>query len=61
MPLANAAEDEKHVVGASENFDALEEEGFFVRRFFDRDVEYDLGLEAGTIMSNDGSLLNNKV
>ena len=61
MPLANATEDEKHVVGVSEDFDALEEEGFSVRRFFDRDVEYDLGLEAGTIMSNDGSLLNNKV
>lgn len=61
MPLANASEDEKHVVGVSEDFDALEEEGFSVRRFFDRDVEYDLGLEAGTIMSNDGSLLNNKV
>ena len=61
MPLANASEEEKHVVGVSEDFDALEEEGFFVRRFFDRDVEYDLGLEAGTIMSNDGSLLKNEV
>ena len=61
MPLANTTEDEKHVVGVSEDFDALEEEGFSVRRFFDRDVEYDLGLEAGTIMSNDGSLLNDEV
>lgn len=27
------------------------------RRFYERDVEYDLGLEQGTLMSNDGSLL----
>ncbi|WP_267873709.1 hypothetical protein [Campylobacter anatolicus] len=28
------------------------------RRFYELNVEYDLGLEAGTLMSNDDSLLN---
>lgn len=44
-------------VSVSSMLDEFENAGYNVRRFYDRDVEYDLGLESGTLMSNDGSLL----
>lgn len=50
-------EDDDNKVSLSSSLDALEDAGVGVRRFYDRDVEYDLGLERGTLMSNDDSLL----
>ncbi|EAU00356.1 hypothetical protein [Campylobacter curvus] len=50
-------EDDDNKVSLSSSLDELEDAGMSVRRFYDRDVEYDLGLESGTLMSNDDSLL----
>jgi hypothetical protein len=50
-------EDDDNKVSLSSSLDELEDAGVGVRRFYDRDVEYDLGLERGTLMSNDDSLL----
>ena len=50
-------EDDDNKVSLSSSLDELEDAGVGVRRFYDRDVEYDLGLESGTLMSNDDSLL----
>ncbi|MGH1601744.1 hypothetical protein [Campylobacter majalis] len=52
----NEQGDEEKQIGA--NTQEQENENDQARRFYERDVEYDLGLEGGTLMSNDDSLLN---
>ena len=47
--------DEKVV---SVNSDANMDEEHAKRRFYERDVEYDLGLEGGTLISIDDSAMN---
>ncbi|WP_314300501.1 hypothetical protein [Campylobacter showae] len=54
MPQNN---NEGGLVSVSSALDEFENAGYNVRRFYDRDIEYDLGFESGTLMSNDGSLL----
>lgn len=49
------SDEEKEV---STNSQTQEDESGIARKFYERDVEYDIGLEAGTLMSNDDSLLN---
>ena len=53
--MQEQSDDEKVI---SVNSDAQQDDGDVTRRFYERDVEYDIGLEGGTLISIDDSLLD---
>lgn len=53
--MQEQSDDEKVI---SVNSDAQQDDGDVTRRFYERDVEYDIGLEGGTLISIDDSILD---